>query len=167
MIHLADLVAKRGDYTDFTLEQRKNIFWSIFHFSRRVPVKIHTIILDKRYQNSKAQLNKELYTNINYFFNFIEDYLNKFEKVVIYYDNGQKDLGTIIDKILINKSNIEHRIEFDHKQKRLFQVSDMLTFVDKIIYKHQHNMKMTKAETYFFSVKDILGIIRQLKNKRL
>ena len=43
----------------------------------------------------------------------------------------------------------------------------MLTFVDKIVYKHNHNMPLTKAEKYFFSVKDILGIIRQLKNKRL
>ena len=54
-----------------------------------------------------------------------------------------------------------------HKEKRLFQVSDMLTFVDKIVYKHNNNMKLTRAETYFFSVKDILGIIRQLKNKRI
>ncbi len=42
----------------------------------------------------------------------------------------------------------------------------MLTFVDKIVYKHQNNMPITKAEKYFFSVKDILGIIRQLKSKR-
>ena len=167
MIHLADLVAKRGEYSNFNLEQRKNIFWSIFHFSRRVPVKIHTIIVDKRYKNSKTQLNKELAISINDFFNSINDYMNQFEKIVIYYDNGQEALGAIIDTLLINKNNIEHRIDFNHKEKRLFQVSDILTFVDKIIYKHNHNMKITRAETYFFSVKDILGIIRQLKNKRL
>ncbi len=167
MIHLADLVARRGDYVHFNLEQRKNIFWSIFHFSRKVPVKIHTIIVDKRYKNNKTQLNKELATSINNFFNSINNYMNEFEKIVIYYDNGQESLGAIIDTLLINKNNIEHRINFNHKEKRLFQVSDMLTFVDKIIYKHNHNMKMTRAETYFFSVKDILGIIRQLKNKRL
>ena len=43
----------------------------------------------------------------------------------------------------------------------------MLTFIDKIVYKHKNNMPMTKAEQYFFSVKDILGIIRQLKSKRM
>ena len=48
MIHLADLVAKRGDYSYLKLEQRKNIFWAIFYFSKRVKVKIHTIIIDKR-----------------------------------------------------------------------------------------------------------------------
>ena len=167
MIHLADLVARRGDYADFELEQRKSIFWSIFYFSKRVKVKIHTVIVDKRYKNNKSQLNRELAIEINNFFDSISEYMNEFEKIVIYYDNGQEALGAIIDTLLINKENIEHRIEFDHKEKRLFQVSDMLTFIDKIVYKHQKNMQMTKAEKYFFSVKDILGIIRQLKPKRI
>ena len=118
MIHLADLVAKRGEYSNFNLEQRKNIFWSIFHFSRRVPVKIHTIIVDKRYKNSKTQLNKELAISINDFFNSINDYMNQFEKIVIYYDNGQEALGAIIDTLLINKNNIEHSIR-QLKNKRL------------------------------------------------
>lgn len=167
MIHLADLVARRGDYAHFNLKQRKDIFWSIFYFSKRVKVKIHTIIINKRFKNNKAQLNRELATEISNFFNSISDYMNKFEKVVIYYDNGQEALGAIRDTLLITKSNAEHRIEFDHKEKRLFQVSDMLTFIDKIVYKHKYNIPLTKAEKYFFSVKDILGIIRQLKNKRL
>lgn len=167
MIHLADLVARRGDYAHFNLEQRKDIFWSIFHFSRRVPVQIHTIIVNKKYKNNKTQLNRELATQIKEFFDSINDYMNEFEKVIIYYDNGQDALGAIIDTLLLNSANVEHRIDFDHKEKRLFQVSDMLTFVDKIVYKHNNNMKLTRAETYFFSVKDILGIIRQLKNKRI
>ena len=166
MIHLADLIARRGDYAHFNLKHRQDIFWSIFFFSKRVKVKIHTIIVDKRFKNNKTQLNRELASGINNFFNSISDYMNEFEKVVVYYDNGQDALGAIIDTLLLNKTNVEHRIEFDHKEKRLFQVSDMLTFVDKIVYKHQNNMPMTKAEKYFFSVKDILGVIRQLKPKR-
>ena len=63
------------------------------------------------------------------------NYVEEFDKVVVYYDNGQEALGAIIDTLLINKTNVERRIECDHKEKRLFQVSDMLTFVDKIVYK--------------------------------
>ena len=118
MIHLADLVAKRGDYSHFNLEQRKNIFWAIFYFSKRVNVKIHTIVVDKRFKNNKAQLNKELAMEISKFFDSISDYMNEFEQVVVYHDNGQDALGAIIDTLLINKSNVEHRIEFNHKEKR-------------------------------------------------
>lgn len=166
MIHIADLIAKRGDYANFNLQQRKDIFWSIFYFSKIVKVKIHTIIVDKRFKNNKTQLNRELASEINNFFIEMADYMNEFDKVVVYYDNGQDALGAIIDTLLLNKNNVEHRIEFNHKEKRLFQVSDMMTFVDKIVYKHNNKIELTKAEKYFFSVKDILGIIRQLKPKR-
>ena len=167
MIHLADLVARRGDYSNFELAQRQNIFWSIFYFSKRVKVKIHTVIVDKRFKNNKTQLNRELASQISSFFNSISDYMDNFEQVVVYYDNGQDALGAIIDTLLLNRNNVEHRIEFDHKEKRLFQVSDMLTFIDKTVFKHHNCIKLTNSEKYFFSVKDILGIIRQLKNKRL
>ena len=44
--------------------------------------------------------------------------MNQFEKVVVYYDNGQEALGAIIDTLLITKNNVEHRIEFDPIKKK-------------------------------------------------
>ena len=40
MIHLAYLIAKRGDYSHFDFERRKSIFWAIFYFSSRVKAQI-------------------------------------------------------------------------------------------------------------------------------
>ncbi len=157
MLHLAYLIAKRDDYADFTLAQRQKIFWTIFNFARKVPVKLKTIILDKRYMNNKSQLNKAIFTEIS---KFVAD--NK-----KYFDNGQETLGTILDIIFVSNDKIERRIEFDHKAKRLFQVSDMLTFIDKLDYKYYNNMPFTKAEKYFFTNQEIVYIKRKLKHKRL
>lgn len=167
MLHLAYLVAKRDDYASFNLEQRQKIFWTIFNFARKVPVKLKTIILDKRYMNSKSQLNKSIFIQVNKFINENKKYLNSFDKIVIYYDNGQETLATIFDIIFATNKKVERRIEFDHTKKRLFQVSDMLTFIDKLDYKFYHNMTFTKAEKYFFSNKDIEYIKRKLVNKRI
>ena len=167
MIHLADLVAKRGDYANFSLDKRKAIFWSIFYFSKRVNVKLNTIIIDKKYLNTSIQLKREITTRIADFFYCIKDYMEQFQKVVIYYDNGQKSLGDIIDLLIKNKNNVEHRVNFNQKEKRLFQVSDILTFIDKIDYKYNNHIPFTKAEKYFFQIKDIIDIKRKLKNKRL
>ena len=167
MIHLAYLVARRGDYANFSLEKRKSIFWAIFYFAKRAKIQVHTIIINKNFKNKKAQLIKELRNKIREFFDFINIYVTEFKKVVIYYDNGKEELGKILDDILKDNNNIEHRVEFDHKYKRLFQVSDMLTFVDKIVYKYNNNIPLTKAEKYFFQVRDIIDIERRLKNKRI
>lgn len=165
MIHLADLVARRGDYADFDFKRRKDIFWSIFYFSKRVKVKVHTIILNKKFKSEKG-FNRELAGKINDFLDSIGNYIDGFEKVVIYYDNGQGSLGRMLDTLLITKHNVEHRVQFDHKEKRLFQISDMLTFVDKMVYKYQNHIPLTKAEQYFFKGREILGIIKQLESKR-
>lgn len=167
MIHLAYLVAKRGDYSHFSLEKRKSIFWSIFYFSVRVNVKIKTIIVDKRYINKKTQLNMNLARQMGQFIKENADYINSFDKIVIYYDNGQETLATLLDAVFATNPNIERRIDFDHKEKRLFQVSDMLTIIDKLDYKRKNKIPFTKAEKYFFNGKDFRQIIDLLKNKRI
>ena len=167
MIHLAYLVAKRGDYSHFDLEKRKSIFWAIFYFSNRVKVKLKTIIIDKKYINKKMQLNMALAKEIGQFINDNREYLESFDKIVIYYDNGQETLATILDTIFATNSKVERRVDFDHTEKRLFQVSDMLTVIDKMDYKRKNKMPFTKAEKYFFTGKDFRQIIDLLKNKRL
>ena len=167
MIHLAYLVAKRGDYSHFDLEKRKSIFWAIFYFSNRVKVKLKTIIIDKKYINKKMQLNMALAREIGQFVNDNREYLESFDKIVIYYDNGQETLATILDTIFATNLKVERRVDFDHTEKRLFQVSDMLTVIDKMDYKRKNKMPFTKAEKYFFTGKDFRQIIDLLKNKRL
>ena len=151
MIHLAYLVAKRGDYSHFDLEKRKSIFWAIFYFSNRVKVKIKTIIIDKKYINKKMQLNIALTREIGKIITENKNYFNSFDKIVIYYDNGQETLATILDTLFATNLNVERRTDFDHAKKRLFQVSDMLTVIDKLDYKRKNNIAFTKAEKYFFS----------------
>ena len=113
------------------------------------------------------QLNRALANEINCFINDNKDYLATFDKIVIYYDNGQETLATILDTIFATNSKVERRVEFDHTKKRLFQISDMLTVIDKLDYKRKNNIQFTKAEKYFFSGKDFRHIINLLKNKRI
>ena len=167
MIHLAYLIAKRGDYSHFDFERRKSIFWAIFYFSSRVKVKLKTVIVDKRYINKKMQLNMTLSGEIGQFINTNRNYLESFDKIVIYYDNGQETLATILDTLFTTNPKVERRIEFDHTKKRLFQVSDMLTVIDKLDYKRKNNIPFTNAEKYFFNGKDFRHIINLLKNKRI
>ena len=95
-----------------------------------------------------------------------EYYFKKFDKIVMYYDNGQETLGIILDSIFLRFDDFEHRVNFDHKEKRLFQVSDMLTFIDKYDYKYKHKMKFTKGEKFFFTVDEIRKILKEINKKR-
>lgn len=166
MIHIADLIMKRGDYKKFDIKIRKSIFNSIYQFSRRIQVKYCTIIVDKRFINTKTQLRQMLAYEINKMIKKNSKYFKKFDQIVMYYDNGQETLGIILDSIFTSFDGYEHRSEFDHEEKRLFQVSDMLTFIDKYDYKYKNKMVFTNGEKYFFTHNEIRKILRELNRKR-
>jgi hypothetical protein len=166
MIHMADLIMKRGDYSKFSIDTRKNIFKSIYHFSRKIKVKYKTIIIDKRYIDNGRILRQQLSYEINKMVKDNEKYFEKFDKIVMYYDNGQEVLGTILNSIFLRFDNFEHRVDFNHKEKRLFQVSDMLTYIDKYDYKYKNKMTFTKSEKYFFTIGEIKKILKELNKKR-
>ena len=166
MLHIADLIMKRGDYSKFPIAKRKSIFNSIYQFSRRIPVKYKTIIIDKKYTDNSRVLKQKLSLEINNMVKEHERYFNKFDMIIMYYDNGQEVLGTILDAIFSRYKGFEHRVEFDHKEKRLFQVSDMLTYIDKYNYKYKSKMSFTKSEQYFFNLDEIRKILKELNKKR-
>lgn len=167
MIHMSDLIMRRGDYSKFDIKMRKSIFNSIYQFSRKISVKYHTIIIDKRFIDNGNVLRKQIINEVNQMIKNNEGYFNKFDKIVMYYDNGQEPLGYILDSLFIRFNSYEHRVKFDHVEKRLFQVSDMLTYVDKAIYKHKKNIKYEKSELYFFGNDELRRIAKELNKKRL
>ena len=166
MIHMADLIMNRGDYKRISINTRRSIFKAIFHFSRKIKVKYQIIIIDKNYTDNGRILKLQLSTAINKMIKEHEKYFNKFDKIVMYYDNGQEILGTILDSIFLRFDDFEHRVDFDHKEKRLFQVSDMLTYIDKFDYKYKNKLPFTKGEKYFFTDEEIRKILRELNKKR-
>ena len=166
MIHMADLIMRRGDYSRFSISKRKSIFNSIYQFSRKIPVKYKTIIINKKYTDNARVLKQKLSIEINNMVKEHENYFNSFDSIVIYYDNGQEILGTILDAIFSRYEGFEHIIDFNHKEKRLFQVSDMLTYIDKYDYKYKNKMSFTKSEKYFFSLDEIRKILKEINKKR-
>ncbi len=166
MIHMADLIMKRGDYKNFSISKRKSIFNAIYQFSRKIPIKYQTIIIDKKYTNNSRILKQQLSIAINQMIKKHEQYFNKFDKIVMYYDNGQEILATILESIFLRFDNFEHKVDFNHEEKRLFQISDMLTYIDKYDYKYKNKRKFTKREKFFFSVDEIRKILKELNKKR-
>lgn len=60
MIHMADLIMKRGNYSKLSLDKRTSIFKAIYHFSRKIKVKYKTIIIDKRYIDTKKNFKEAI-----------------------------------------------------------------------------------------------------------
>ena len=137
MIHTAHLVMRHAEYAYLDINTRKSIFNAIYLFSNRVLIKYNTVLINKKYTDNSSVLRKKIINEIGDMIDKHRDYFKKFDKIVLYYDNGQEKLGNILDMLFSEFEGYEHRVEFDHKEKRLFQVADMLTYLDKTFYKHK------------------------------
>ncbi len=166
MIHINPLIAKRDEYNYMSYEERKKIFFTLFHFCTRLDIKIKTIIVNKKYVNNKYNLKKSLYKEINKMFLINKDYFNKFQQIIIYYDNGQEDLTEILKVIFSNVKTIWIEM-FDHEKEKLFKIADLLTTIDKVEYKRKNKIKLSNNEKYFFEIDDLRIRLKQIKSKRL
>ena len=58
MIHTADLIRHKGDYKDLSIDLRQSIFNSLFVFTKRSPIKLKSIVVNKKYTDSYKLLKK-------------------------------------------------------------------------------------------------------------
>lgn len=85
-----------------------------------------------------------------------QQYLASFDKIVIYYDNGQVELTRILTSIFYSLfSNVEFR-KVKPKNYKLFQVADLICGLE-LLGKKAENNSFTHSEIEFF------GSVRNFK----
>lgn len=86
---------------------------------------------------------------------FIRDnweWLNCFDKIIVYYDYGQSEITTILTSVL---NSLLYEVEFRHVQPneyKLFQVADMICTLELSGHNFDNN-KISKSEQYFYHSK--------------
>ena len=65
MIHAADLIRHKGDYKNLSIDQRRKIFTAIYQFGRKSPIKLKSIIVNKKYTDTYKLLKKQLTMELN------------------------------------------------------------------------------------------------------
>ncbi|MBR3253747.1 hypothetical protein IKF86_00670 [Candidatus Saccharibacteria bacterium] len=166
MVHMGDLVSGHEDFAGMDIAERRRIYTQLYRFSTKVPAKYHSVIIDKKAFNDDTLLSEAIERELQKFVLDHLAYLQQFDEIKVYYDGGQKQLGKIIDEVFSKLSGYHRESNFDHLEKKLFQVADMLTYTDKLIYKYNKNIKFSNTEKGFFDVKTIIRIKRELKKHR-
>ncbi len=82
---------------------------------------------------------------------FLDEHIELFatyEKIIVYYDNGQKQLTGIV-AALLNDDKVEFRHSVSPMKYRLFQIADLITTLELINVKRQANA-VSRSELHFF-----------------
>ena len=160
-IHTAPLIRREDIYKLLSKDDRLKIFDTFFHFTRKVGIKYKNIIIDKKHKNT-MDINKSISKELSMFLRDNLEYFQQFDNIIIYYDNGQIQLASILVSVFTSwfHDKFDYRTVSPYKY-RLFQVADFICTLCLLENKLVCGYGLTKSESLFFEN------VRNLKQKYL
>ena len=170
-IHTAPLIRREEVYRYLEPSERLKIFNKFFHFTRKVGIKYANITVDKKHK-SLMDINNSISKQLSSIVKENLEYFQKFDKIIIYYDNGQEQLANILVSVFSSwfHDKFEYRTVSPYEYK-LFQVADFICTLSLIDHKKQVGKDLTVSEKIFFkSYRDLkqnyLRHIKKLEFKK-
>lgn len=166
-IHTGPLIRKESVYSNDLRENRKSLFNALFNFTRQLNISYICPRINQRECPEKTtlsyidKLTKEISSELrrNY------DYISSFDKIIVYYDHGQRELTKIITSVFnAIFTNVEFRLAYP-KDYRLSQVADLICTIEMLADKTE----FTASETEFFQSKNAFkkNTLKSIKKKHL
>lgn len=147
--HVGPIIRKEEDYANMNIEERRRLIFQLAKFISKIKIEYETFFVEKRKVQEKEDLLVELSKMFSTFLKTNLSYLCSFDRVILYYDYGQAELGKML-LTLFNAflSNFEFK-KVIPSNYRLFQVADYICTMELINHK-LHNGLMSHWEKQFF-----------------
>jgi hypothetical protein len=118
-------------------------------FVNACPIAYLTVSVNRKEAPDKISLSGKLAKSINKeIFEHMEFFLD-FDKVIVYYDNGQVELSAILNAVFsLHFSNVEFR-KAEPQKYRLLQASDFICSMELLRIKREEK-RLSKSEERFF-----------------
>ena len=151
-IHSMPLIRQQKPYQIFNDDFRRKLFYRLFVLMRRLKLKHKTFVCDKKFCSSKQVIRQKLELYIKQMITDNHSYFNKFDEIVIYYDEGQDYLTKILhNAFLTNLKNYRFKEGVLQEEYRLLQCADMVCSLELIKQRKEHNEYIKAIDKFFVS----------------
>ena len=172
-IHTEPLIRKEESYRNMDASERRKILTKLYYFATKIDIKFMTFVYEKKnfkesLQKDSLKLEAEIVKDMSLFIQCNKDYFERYNKVILYYDNGQKNITRILNTVLATNFNEYDVRKVLPKDYKLFQVADLICTLELIKSKIQNN-NLSKSETLIFHSKKELrkDFIKKLWRKKI
>lgn len=169
-IHTGPLVRREDFYINDNRENRRALFNALYHFTRKLDIKYICPKINKQDLDTseKIELVNKISKAIIAELKSQNEYIQKFDELIVYYDNGQIELTKIITSVFNAMfSNVEYRKvkPIDYK---LLQVADLVCTMELIEDKAERNAFSKSEREFFGTPKEFKkNLYRQFVKKRM
>lgn len=168
VIHTEPLIRKEEDYSNLSPNERRAIFSKLYYFALKTDIKYKSFIVYKSECSNEIELEAKIAKQLS---RFVKDNINKFlsyDKVILYYDNGQRQLNSILNTLFASElSNYEVRKAYQ-KDYRLSQVADLMCTLKSLEDKDDKKVLSKSELLLFHSYSDLKkDFIKRIKSKEI
>lgn len=159
-IHTGPLIRKESVYTNDAREDRQKLFHLLYYFSRKLDIRYICAKVRKNECPDVVSLTAKIAKAIAETIRANAAYWERFDRVIVYYDNGQIELTRILTSVF---STLYSHIEFRKVKPadyKLFQVADLVCTMELLAEKAE-TIGLSRSELEFF------GSLRSFKKDYL
>ena len=166
-IHSAPLIRREGEYKNYTLLERKRIFNLLYNFTRNANIAYRCFVVEKKQLADEVGLQMQLTKLFSSFFRENIEHFLKYDRILVYYDYGQRELSLSIVAIFTALLGTVHFKKGTQAEYKLFQAADLLCTMELLSLKAERKM-LSKSELLLFkSAKDLnKSYLRAMRKKR-
>lgn len=153
-VHAGPLIRREADYSSLGMIERRRLFRSLFDFMRRVRIGFKTFVFRKGEFNNHDALVSRMSREIGAYIRENLAFFQSFDRIVVYYDGGQKEITTIINSVL----NVLLEVEVKRVRPsdyRLFQAADMICTLELLAAKAAEGTLSKSEREFFGGVRDL------------
>lgn len=165
-VHNGPIVRREAPYEHMNIKERRRIFNKIVAFTRQLNISFKCFHIEKKHIADTVEASGKLSKQLAL---FIHENYNEFlayDKIKVYYDNGQIELTRILSSVLnALLPEVEFRKVFP-SEYRLFQVADLICTLELIRIKMENKI-ISKNELAFWGKKSDLktNYLKQIYKK--
>ena len=167
VIHTAPLIRKEEMFQSVMPNKRRALFTKLFYFVIKSDIQYKGFLFEKKQFENALKLEGRIAKEMSLFIRSNLAFFQSFDKVILYYDNGQHELTRILNAVLtteLSQYDIRKVLPKDYK---LFQAADLICTLQLLEIKREKK-ELSNSELLIFHNERELNkqFIKPIKKKQ-
>ena len=140
----------------------------MLYFYNKCDIYHDTVVVNRKEAVDKIALSGRLSKEIAKMIARHSAYFEQFDKIIVYYDNGQVELSAILNAVLsVLFNDVEFR-KAEPQKYRLLQVADFVCSMELLKIKRNEKRLSKSEEKFFYKPQELKKpFLKSLEEKRL
>jgi hypothetical protein len=148
-IHVGPIIRRESVFEKYSIDDRRKLLYSMLNFINHCDFRHDTIIVKRSEAPDRVTLSGKIAKAISKRFDNSTLFFQQFDKIIVYYDNGQAELSAVLNAVFSMRfANVEFR-KAEPQKYRLLQVADFICTFEFLNIK-RNEKRLSKSEEKFF-----------------